>query len=1250
MDNQRTRQASLQPADTHSHAGNNLRVLLIEDSAADGELAVRRLRQAGYLCSARRVVTEDEMRAALRAELPDLILSDFTMPQFDGMSALAVARAESPGVPFIFLSGTIGEERAIEALKCGAVDYILKSNPQRFATAVRRALEEAELRRTAQLAEQQVARLRGVLQMLSGVNSALVRIRDRDEVLKETCRLAHRVGGYAAAMVALINPTTRTARPAGWAGHEFLADPGRDFPVAAHETGDTSLMGRVMRTGDAILCEDVASFEHTISEREGLLAGGVHSLACLPLHVDNTPVGAFLFGASAAGVIGQDELLLLQELAANLSFALQYLDKQDAVRFLSYFEPLTGLAKRALFCERLNRVLTRSTERLQRLAVTVFDIDHLSVVNDSMGWHGGDRFLQCVADRLKGHFPETEQLAHLGGGTFACLHVLPAPCESEIDTLQAEIAQLFDRPFDVDGRTVVATVKCGFAYYPEDGAEPNQLVLNAEAALKEAKTRGERFLHHSIEMNSELARRVSLENRLRRALEERQFVLHYQPKIELRTARVVGVEALLRWQDPEEGLISPASFLPLLESAGLMTATGAWVLEQAAADCREWRRKGLPPIRVAVNISPSQLRNSNIAGSILERIGDLAGDNSWGIDLEITEGALSGDSSSCVQALRVLRAAGIRVAIDDFGTGFSSLGRLSELPIDTLKIDRSFTSRLPSDRKCRTLVSTIISLAHAFDLTTVAEGVESQAHLDYLLRDGCDEAQGYLHSRPIPKAELEAWLCRQAEPASRESEPGLRMKSRTAAGPALKLLQRSDATSGGQTTVIQRILDRTIQRPGTRDAATTGTVAVLVRAMNPPRALVAITNERLRHQIAERITPDMLDCEYADDQQQVVQRYGTGFCPVVITDSLELIHKLRLMATARAPFILYAAGLDAAAERESALLAGADDCVAGEAHERELDARLGAARRVAELEAALRVTVAENRKLSAIDDLTRLATRRFFAKHFPREVERSARYGHALSLILCDIDHFKNINDTLGHSAGDQVLRQFGRRLQHALRRRVDWVARIGGEEFAVVLPETAYEPALNVARKLRECIANSAFKVEQRSLQITASFGLCAADKVPLGGRRLAQRMLKEADTGLYRSKNDGRNRVTATLLPVPSADENGSEQKLLGTESNSSQNPTGRPVSDDRGNQTWEWALDGEFDSERLKALTEGMTVADAAPQEARAKGAGLDPYNKHLGAAVPVADTESRRRTLDDMRRLSDEIKRKRTEKKR
>lgn len=742
-----------------------LDVLLIEDSLPDVEFAIGRLNQSAFRCRHRVVATESELRQALQERTPSLILSDFSLPGFGGMAALAIAQALAPDVPFIFLSGTIGEERAIEALRSGAVDYVLKSNPKRLVPAVQRALAEAELRRASREAERRVARMTGVLQMLSGINTAVVRIRDRDALLNEACRLAHRVGGYPVAIIAMIVPGTRTALPVAAAGLPEEAASRQVFTVADSEAGDTSLAGCVMRTGEAVVCDDVAGSARPVAGRDALLKVGIHSLACLPLRVDETPVGAFLFAAREPKLISRDELLLLQEVAANLSFALQYLNKQNAVDFLAYFDPLTGLAKRALFCERIGRLLGRGSKRSPRLGITVFDLDHLSVINDSCGRHFGDRLLQCVAERLKASCSDTERLGHLGGGMFVSVTALGEKADHEFHELHRDVTRLFDAPFVIDGRDTLVTVKCGIASYPENGRGADQLVQNAEAALKEAKTSGERYLHHRLEMNSALAARVGMEHRLRTALQDNQFVLHYQPKLQVQTGRIVGVEALLRWQDPEQGLVAPGTFLPVLESAGLMPAISAWALRQATADCREWRRAGLPAVRVAVNISPPELRRRGFVQEVLQAVGSLA-DDRWGIDIEVTEGALFGDSSSCVHALRLLRTAGMRIAIDDFGTGYSSLGRLSELPIDSLKIDRVFTSRLPADRKSCTLVATIIGLAHAFEMTTVAEGVETLEQLDYLARAGCDESQGFLHSRPLPKSQLEALLAAQRERAA----------------------------------------------------------------------------------------------------------------------------------------------------------------------------------------------------------------------------------------------------------------------------------------------------------------------------------------------------------------------------------------------------------------------------------------------------------------------------------------------------
>jgi diguanylate cyclase (GGDEF)-like protein len=342
--------------------------------------------------------------------------------------------------------------------------------------------------------------------------------------------------------------------------------------------------------------------------------------------------------------------------------------------------------------------------------------------------------------------------------------------------------------------------------------------------------------------------------------------------------------------------------------------------------------------------------------------------------------------------------------------------------------------------------------------------------------------------------------------------------------------------NGGQTTVIQRILERRAQKPPEIQEDTSATIAVMLRVLPPPRALLVMEDPHALKRVESLIGTDLFESRSVRDEASALDVMSSEFFPVVITDSHELIRRIRARQNERKSYILFVAELDESEERESGLIAGADDCVGRRSGEQELLARIGAARRIAELEAVLRIALVENRKLSTTDDLTRVASRRFFTKHLPREVDRAARYGRALSLILCDIDHFKNINDTLGHAGGDEVLRQFGARLQQALRRGIDWVARIGGEEFAIVLPETSYDKALDVARKLRACVANTSFEVQGQGLEITASFGLCGLESVPSGVRRISENLVKIADAALYRSKNSGRNRVTATMFPASS------------------------------------------------------------------------------------------------------------------
>jgi diguanylate cyclase (GGDEF)-like protein len=732
----------------------SVRLLIVEDVATEAEIAVRQLMKAGHSCTWQRVETEQDFRKALQDFKPHLILSDFALPQFDGLSALALAVADAPDVPFIFLSGTIGEERAIHALKNGAIDYILKSNPERLVPAVTRALDDAIARRARRAAEERVSRLTRITQMLSAVNAAVVRIRTRTELLTEACRIAHRVGGYTRALIVLIEPGARTAQPVAWAGVDDNQMKDLAFHVSETEVADTSMTGRAIRTAEICVCHDLSGLQALVQDRETLAPEGIRSLAALPLLIDGTPVGAFTIGTTEESSLDGEELLMLQEITANLSFALQYLQKQDAVEFLSYFDSLTGLAKRSLFCERLARMLEQRVGRQSILIVVALDIVRLSVINDSFGRHVGDRLLECVADRLKRHFDDTDRLANLGGGTFAAVFAQSDTSEHALRLLNEQLTTLFSTPVSVNGREIRITIKFGLAEFPENGEDATTLLQNAEAALRKARESGERYLHHRLEMNSEIAERLALEQRLTTALAEQQFLLYYQPKIEIATARIIGLEALLRWRDPEHGVMSPAVFLPILESTGMILAVGEWVIQQAAADCRRLHISGLTPIRIAVNISPQQLRRRHFASRFLEIASEISFAENV-LDIEIVEGALLDDSTSVIGQLQALRAAGVRVAIDDFGTGYSSLSRLSQLPIDMLKIDRSFTSKLGTDETSASVVSTIIQLANAFGMITCAEGVETNQQLEMLNALGCQQSQGYLHSRPLPIDDVE---------------------------------------------------------------------------------------------------------------------------------------------------------------------------------------------------------------------------------------------------------------------------------------------------------------------------------------------------------------------------------------------------------------------------------------------------------------------------------------------------------------
>ena len=708
-----------------------MRILLVEDSPLEAELSTRAIQRAGIRSVFLRVQTEQALCAAVHEFGPDIILSDFSLPGFDGLSALKVAREIAPELPFVFVSGTIGEERAIEALQCGAMDYVLKSNLARLAPAVRRALDEARSRAERRRQDARIAHLTRVLRMLSGINGAVLRIRDRHELFDEACRLAVVVGGYPAALVALQRPGTQALHVVSTAGPDEQAARRLLTAVSAVADEPSALLRRVLETGTALVGDDTPA-----------------PVVALPLVLDKTAIGALTLAASGSEALGEEELKMLREVAANLSYALQYLRKGNEVHFLSYFDPLTALAKRPLFCERIRRLIGGASRAPGGHAVIVLDIEKLSVINDSIGRHSGDRLLQLTAERLRRQFGDTECVAHFGGGTFAIARQVPADAAGVGALLREQLAAVFDPPFELEGRTLPLMVKSGVALHPQDGNDADSLVQNAEAALRNARTGGLRHRHYSTQQRSEVIAQLALEHELRNAIERRQFELHYQPIMSLATRRIDGAEALIRWRHPHSGLLAPAAFLPLLESTELILPAGEWVVGQAASDRQHWQRLALPAGRIAVNISPAELRRPDFAQRF------LALTQPWssalcGLDIEITEGALLDNSAAVIGQLQRLRDAGICIAIDDFGTGYSSLSRLAELPIDRLKIDRSFVMRLPHDAAGRTLVSTIITLGHAFGMTLVAEGVETAEQLGVLCELGCDRVQGFLISCPV---------------------------------------------------------------------------------------------------------------------------------------------------------------------------------------------------------------------------------------------------------------------------------------------------------------------------------------------------------------------------------------------------------------------------------------------------------------------------------------------------------------------
>lgn len=555
-----------------------LRTLIVEDSDDDTELLVRELRRAGYQPTFQRVETAESLNAALDQDGWDVVISDYTMPHLSGLDALKLVRCRGNDIPFIILSGSIGEEIAVGAMRAGAHDYIMKDNRARLIPAIQRELKEALERRDRRLAEEQV-------------------------------------------------------------------------------------------------------------------------------------------------------------------------------HYLAYHDPLTNLPNRIRFLEHLTNIIRDGERNQQSAALLVLDLNHFREINDTLGHNNGDILLREAGQRLLKPLRSSDMAARLGGDDFA---VLLSPAERNTAELIAdEILQEMLRPFEVAGFTLEVGAKIGIALFPDDSTEARQLLQQADVAMSLIKHGTASIARYDGARDPSSPRRLLLMRDLRAALTQNQLQVHYQPKINIQTGRLSGVEALARWSHTERGIISPDEFIPLAEKTGVISTLTLYMLESCARQSIDWQVEdhGIP---VAINLSVKDLLDRTLIDKVEALLRNRALKPNM-LEFEITESILMEDPERNLEILRALRDLQIRLSIDDFGTGYSSLAYLKKLPVSAIKIDQSFVADMTHTSDSAIIVQSTIELAHNLGLKVIAEGVENQITWDLLAGYGCDEAQGFFISPGMPAEDIQKW-------------------------------------------------------------------------------------------------------------------------------------------------------------------------------------------------------------------------------------------------------------------------------------------------------------------------------------------------------------------------------------------------------------------------------------------------------------------------------------------------------------
>jgi diguanylate cyclase (GGDEF)-like protein len=704
-------------------------VLVIDDDPIIRHLARITLEESGHSVNE----CPDGMAAmeTFLATSPDIILLDVMLPGMDGFAVCQEIRKHPEGetIPIVMMTGLDDMDSIHRAYGTGATDFITKPlNWQILAYRVHYIFRSSRAFRDLRTSETRLSKAQQLARMGSWEWNPLLDVVQ----LSEPCRQILSVASTTpvrdiASLIALVHPKERPyLRKALDALTERRRPLGMDCRAATN--GEDKLFIRLEAEG-----------HYDTTGRITLVSGTVQDITARKL-------------------------------------------AEEKIRYLAYYDSLTGLPNRVLFKEHLKRALTASEQHKHRLAILFLDLDRFKGINDSLGHDTGDLLLQQVADRLRlrvrpydsvsrdSEEQRDSLIARLGGDEFTILLEGIANPESAARVARRVIEAL-EEPFELRGNEVFISCCIGISIYPHDGTDMDLLVKNADVAMYCAKDLGYgTFQFYTQEMNSASLERLILETQLRKAIEKKEFFLHYQPQVDCDTHRIVGLEALVRWNNPELGLVSPATFIPLAEETGLIIPLDRWVLSTVCQQLEAWREAGIPPVRVAVNLSARHFLRSNL-NETMERIKSRGPASRDYLELEITEGVLMDSANEVIDALTQLRKTGVSVSIDDFGTGFSSLSYLTRLPFHTLKIDRSFVSRIEESAESATVVTAILALARSLGRDVVAEGVETVSQLEFLKQSGCRVIQGYLFSPPVAEERIRRLLLEGSVPEAGQ-QPG----------------------------------------------------------------------------------------------------------------------------------------------------------------------------------------------------------------------------------------------------------------------------------------------------------------------------------------------------------------------------------------------------------------------------------------------------------------------------------------------